>query len=115
MKTAIAFTSFLFLAACGSDDDQTKAIEQPRSVVAYADIQEGGSADLNPSNECSWNVSSLTVTSEFVSDGQGNQLSFEYETVDGAFYKATEGGVTRWLQVYEKQGFYRVGVSCAVD
>ncbi len=120
MKTILTLILTALLVACGSENE-IETVEPNQSntaVVAWADLSSSAEqkASLDLSREvagCAWDVSlaDLTITRESVTDGQV-LLAFKYETTDGAFYSVTFGAVTHWLQIYEKQGFYRVGVSC---
>lgn len=114
MKSLTTLALSLVLVACGSAEDgatQTQAT-QPTVQVAFADLTEAapaadiGFADCRTQTTLD-EVNARTDTQAVIG---GAVLTYRYDTQDGAYYLSEDGN--RSLQVFERQGFVRVSISC---
>lgn len=114
IKAAVMSLTTL-IAACGSGSDSGNggvAPATPTVNVAMADISaESPSADIG-FGECRFaatqeEIEARTSTKALVN---GVALTYRYDTVYGPYYLSEDA--SRSLQIFNKQGFARITVSC---
>jgi uncharacterized lipoprotein YajG len=113
MKSLTTLALSLVLVACGSAEDEAAQTQpQPAVQVAFADLTEAQpTADIGFAgcrSQATLDEVNARTDAQVVLGGQ--VLTYRYNTQDGAYYLSEDG--RRSLQVFERQGFVRVSISC---